>query len=281
MPFLSKLQIIQILNIITIIQVFFTHAYSEAYSSKEGHTYLTISTNFAAIFWFVLYILQFGYAFQLQFYNYTRSVHDIVENVIGYLFALNNLFMFGWLLSWMTGYFDVARIFIILFLISTSLAHHRLILNYTSNDDLTTMHITLFTHVPFSMISAYSWFVLFQKGFIDFIYKSEWLTVVLVEIMALIGFAWCFNGVFSNGRRDLIFSATIAWLLLGVGVEHVNHYEKRHSTSCIVLSVTQFIMICFILFKNSAILRSRSNNNDERSSLFPNPSTFYGTNNRY
>ncbi|CAG8749659.1 18784_t:CDS:2, partial [Gigaspora rosea] len=210
MPFLSKLQIIQVLNIITIIQVFFAHAYSEAYSSKEGYTYLTISTNFEVIFWFVLYVLQFGYAFHRQFYNYTRIVHDIVENVIGYLFALNNLFMFGWLLFW---------------------------------------------------------------GFIDIVNKSEWLTVVLVEIMALIGFAWCFSGVFSNGRRDLVFSATIAWLLLGVGVEHVNHYEKRHSTSCIVLSVTQFIMICFILLKNSAILRS--NNNDERSSLFPNPSNFY------
>ncbi|RIB30098.1 hypothetical protein C2G38_647649 [Gigaspora rosea] len=231
MPFLSKLQIIQVLNIITIIQVFFAHAYSEAYSSKEGYTYLTISTNFEVIFWFVLYVLQFGYAFHRQFYNYTRIVHDIVENVIGYLFALNNLFMFGWLLFWMTGYFDVSRIFIILFLISTSLVHHRLILNYTSNDELTTMNITLFTHAPFSMLSAYSWFVLCQKGFIDIVNKSEWLTVVLVEIMALIGFAWCFSGVFSNGRRDLVFSATIAWYALN-NFQNIHIFLKRIKMYC-------------------------------------------------
>ncbi|CAG8821369.1 27893_t:CDS:1, partial [Dentiscutata erythropus] len=217
MPIFSsplKLEIIRVINIITIILVFSAHAYSAVYSSKERYTYLTLSPNFEAIFWFALYIFQFGYALYAQFYN-TRLIHDIVENVIGYLFAFNNLFMFGWLLTINNSYLfkkmtSVSEIFILLFLISTSLAHHRLILNYAPNNDLTPTCVTFFTHVPFSMLSAYSWFVLFQKGFIDFNYESEWLAVMLIWIMAFIGFAWCFSGVFSNGRRDFIFSATIA-----------------------------------------------------------------------
>ncbi|CAG8645745.1 5452_t:CDS:2 [Acaulospora morrowiae] len=189
------------------------------------------------------------------------------------------MIMLAWMLLWATGYIIYSKIFIVLLLISTSMIHHRLMLNYTPNNDPTPKHVTLFTHVPFSMLSAYSLFILIQKGSVNFIYENEWTAVVLVWIMALIGFAWCFNGIFSYGRRDLIFSATIACLLLGIGVEHVDHYEKRHSTACIVLSATQIAMILFNLVKNLEVFGG--NGIGERSLLFPYTSNTYGTNSRY
>jgi len=68
-------------------------------------------------------------------------------------------------------------------------------------------------------------------------------------------------------------------LLFGVGVS--NQSASTLSVTCIVLAVTQIIIICFILYKNRARFTSNRSNSGERSLLFfPYQSNFYGTNNR-
>ncbi len=65
------------------------------------------------------------------------------------------------------------------------------------------------------MFSALSWLNLFYNGFIVFAQgdkKRYAITaIVLACFMSIIGIAWSTTGVFSKGKRDGVFGATIAW----------------------------------------------------------------------
>jgi hypothetical protein len=117
--------------------------------------------------------------------------------------------------------FLLSELFVLLFLISTSAAHNRLIVNYTPNHIPNSVEpkIVTFIHIPFAMLSAFSWLDLFHNGFIAFAPgydKVEYagVAIVLALFLAIIGICWCTTGVFSHGKRDGLFSFTIAWYVL-------------------------------------------------------------------
>src|SRR5947207_7407575 len=104
----TKLKILRIFNILTILLVFFSNAYFAIFSrpssgdiSDKHSTYFTPSLAFVGIFWVILYVLQFGFAFYAQFNN-SRVVQETVENDVNWLFSLSNLFMCGWLYFWVS-----------------------------------------------------------------------------------------------------------------------------------------------------------------------------------
>ena len=114
--------------------------------------------------------------------------------------------------------FILSELFVLLILISTSIAHNRLIVNYTPNHIPNSVEpkIVTFIHIPFAMFSAFAWLDLFHNGFIAFAPgydKVEYasIAIVLTWFLAIIGICWCTIGVFSHGKRDGVFSFTIAW----------------------------------------------------------------------
>src|SRR5256885_11060259 len=114
--------------------------------------------------------------------------------------------------------FAVSELFVLLILISTSMAHNRLMTKYTPNHlpPSVANKIVTFTHIPFAMFSAFAWLDLFHNGFIAFAPgydKAEYATIaiVLAWFLAIIGICWCITGVSSHGKRDGVFSFTIAW----------------------------------------------------------------------
>ena len=109
--------------------------------------------------------------------------------------------------------FILSEFFVLLILISMSITQYRLIVKYIPNHNFIPIYVISFIHIPFSMYSAYSWLALFHNGFIAFGFEKVEYALGLACVMAMIGFIGCFD-VFSKGRRDLIFSASIAWYVL-------------------------------------------------------------------
>jgi hypothetical protein len=102
----NKLKALRVFNVLTILLTFFSNSYSLIFSrpnvgeiSDNNPTYFTPSLTFIGIFWFILYILQFGFAFYAQFSN-IHIVQEVVENGVSWWFSLSNLFMCGWLFFW-------------------------------------------------------------------------------------------------------------------------------------------------------------------------------------
>src|SRR5436190_5211194 len=93
--------------------------------------------------------------------------------------------------------FILSEFFVLLILISTSIAQYRLIVKCIPNHNLIPIYVISFIHIPFSMYSAYSWLALFHNGIIAFgSEKVEYAALGLACVMSVIGFAWCFVGVF-------------------------------------------------------------------------------------
>ncbi|RIA84874.1 hypothetical protein C1645_879686 [Glomus cerebriforme] len=292
-PSSIQLKVLRTFNVLTILLSFFSNSYSIAFShpnigeiSDKHPTYFTPSLTFVGIFWFILYCLQFGFAFFAQFSN-IHIVQDVVENGVSWWFSLSNLFLCGWLFFWMRENFIISELFVLLILISTSIAHNWLITKYTPNHIPASVayKIVTFTHIPFAMFVAFTWLDLFHNGFIAFASGYENveyvnIAIVLAFILAIIGICWCITGVFSYGKRDGVVSFTIAWALLGVAVHQ--RETKSLSITCSVLALIQIIII-FIVWKkyggNSIALltsgskptRSRiaSTRNDLREPLLP------------
>jgi hypothetical protein len=104
----TQLKVLRALNFLTLLSSFSSNVYSTVFShpnvgeiSNKHPTYFTPSLIFVGIFWFILYILQFGFAFYAQFSN-IYIVQDVVENGVGWWFSLSNLFICGWLFFWVS-----------------------------------------------------------------------------------------------------------------------------------------------------------------------------------
>src|SRR5437016_1887364 len=84
----NQLKVLRVFNVLTILLAFFSNSYSTIISrpnigeiSHKNPTYFTPSLTFVGIFWFILYILQLGFAFYAQF-STVHIVQDAVENGI-------------------------------------------------------------------------------------------------------------------------------------------------------------------------------------------------------
>src|SRR6266542_3250773 len=95
-----KLKILRTFNLLSFLLVFFSNSYFMVFSGSSGEinhkypTYFTPSLTFVGIFWFILHILQLGFAFVAQFSN-LRIVQDVVENAVSWWFTFSNLFLCG------------------------------------------------------------------------------------------------------------------------------------------------------------------------------------------
>ncbi|RIA92316.1 hypothetical protein C1645_765535 [Glomus cerebriforme] len=270
----NKLNLYRIFNVFTVLTFFFSNAYSIVFArpsivdiSDKYPTYFTPSLIFIGIFWFILYILQFGFVFYAQL-NDLHIVQEVVEGVVGWWFSIINLFMCGWLFFWLRENFVLSEIFILLTLISTSIAQHKLIAEYIPNHELVPDSVISFIHIPFSMFSAFSWLAVFYNGFIilsQYGYESVEIAIGLAWFLAILGTFWCITGVFTKGKRDFIFSFTMVWSLLGIGVRQT---EKSLYITCDVLAITLLLMIFFTILKNSSnLIRNRPVDNERQQLL--------------
>ncbi|GBB99697.1 hypothetical protein RclHR1_00360046 [Rhizophagus clarus] len=255
----KKLNVLRVFNVLTILLTFFSTSYSIVFPrpnigeiSNNNPTYFTPSLIFVGIFWFILYILQFGFAFYAQFSN-IHIVQDVVEKGVGWWFSLSNLLTCGWLFFWMRESFKISEIFVLLILISTSIAHNWLMTKYTPNHLPTSVanKIVKSTHIPFAMFSAFSWLSLFHNGLVAFApgYENDVYANIAVSFawfLTIVGICWCITGLFSNGKRDGVFGFTIAWGLLGVAIQQKK--TKYLSVTCNILALAEFIII-FIVWK--------------------------------
>ncbi|CAB4423460.1 unnamed protein product [Rhizophagus irregularis] len=225
----NKLKVLRVFNVLTILLNFFSNSYSMVFSrpnvgeiSNKNPTYFTPSLIFS-----------------------------VVENGVSWWFSLSNLFLCGWLFFWIRENFIVSEIFVLLILISTSMAHNWLMTKYTPNHLPSSVanKIVKSTHIPFAMFSAFSWLSLFHNGFVAFAPGYEHdeyanIAVVLAWFLAIIGICWCITGVFSHGKRDGVFSFTIAWALLGVAIHQ--RETKNLSITCNILALAEFIIIFIV-----------------------------------
>src|SRR6266542_3240134 len=105
--------------------------------------------------------------------------------------------------------FKISEFFILLTLISNSIAHNWLMTKYTPNHLPSSVanKIVTFTHIPFAMFSAFTWLDLFHNGFVAFApgYENDEyanIAIGLAWFLAIMGICWCITGVFSQGKRD-------------------------------------------------------------------------------
>lgn len=100
-------------------------------------------------------------------------------------------------------------------LISTAIAQNYLTAEYITNHTLIPTSIVSFIHIPFSMFAAFSFFLLFHNGFIILSQqgyeKDIYSAIIAASFLTIYSIFWCTTGVFSKGKKDFIFSFTIAW----------------------------------------------------------------------
>ncbi|CAG8806477.1 24155_t:CDS:2, partial [Dentiscutata erythropus] len=111
--------------------------------------------------------------------------------------------------------FVISEFFIILNLLVISTIHHNLVVQFPpfSFPSSQVSKVAYFVHTPFSMYLGITWLDVFHNGFMALTIEKETekvLAIISAWFLAIIGFTWCITGIFSGGRRDGVFSATIA-----------------------------------------------------------------------
>jgi hypothetical protein len=111
--------------------------------------------------------------------------------------------------------FILSGFFVLLALISTSIVQNHLTAKYIPNHTLIPTSVVSFIHIPFSMFSARSCFLLFHNGFVYLAQqgyeKNVTSAIISASLLAIYSIFWCTTGVFSKGKRDFIFTITVAW----------------------------------------------------------------------
>ncbi|CAG8697048.1 170_t:CDS:2, partial [Racocetra persica] len=210
----------------------------------------------------------------LIFFSDYSSMKRLVTQGIGGLFVLSNILVFGWLVFWMLERFIISEVFIILNLLVISKIHHNLVVQFPpfSFPSSQVSKVAYFAHTPFSMYLGATFLDFFHNGFVAFTANKETeivLAIISAWLLAILGFAWCVTGIFSSGRRDGVFSATIAWCLISIAVQQRN--EKYLSVQCAILAIAQLIAIITVWIRYggrlSDSLRSTRNASREQSPL--------------
>ncbi|CAG8495908.1 2451_t:CDS:2 [Gigaspora margarita] len=152
-------------------------------------------------------------------------------------------------LIFMLEKFVISEFFIILNLLVISTIHHNLVVQFPpfSFPSSQVSKVAYFVHTPFSMYLGVTWLDVFHNGFMAFTTNKETgkvLAMISAWFLAIIGFAWCITGIFSGGRRDGVFSATIAWCLISIAVNQRD--EKYLSVQCAALAIAQLIAIIVV-----------------------------------
>ncbi|PKK62882.1 hypothetical protein RhiirC2_855386 [Rhizophagus irregularis] len=285
-----KLKILRTLNILTFLTFVSSSVYSIVLAKPSSidicdkyPTYFTPSLTFIGVFWSILFFLQFCFVSSVQFNDF-NFIQSIVEKYVDWLFSFSNLFMCGWLFFWLRENFIISEFFIVLTLLSTSLVQNLLTSKYIPNHPLIPTSVISFIHIPFSMFSAFSCFLLFHNGFIllsqqgyEDYGKNVNLAIISASLLTIYSIFWCTTGVFSKGKRDLTFSFAIVWILIGIAVQQKE--TSLLSNACYLLALIQIMVIFFILLKNClgpSKTRAESGESDERAPLFRQRMNFYG-----
>ncbi|RHZ63156.1 hypothetical protein Glove_332g37 [Diversispora epigaea] len=244
-----KLKFLYAGNIISFLLVVITQKYFLALNYdeiiKKHPTFFNPSTIFTDIFSFVFYALLFCFVLYAQF-SRNYIVQQLVEHAIGSLFIISNLLNFCWAASWLMEEFILSEIFTLLNFIVTSKIHNNIIVDFppSSLPSLQATVIVFCIHTPFSMYDAITCSNVFYNGFIAFTDMNDQYFIVasiFAWFLAVIGLAWAITGIMSKGRRDGVFSATIAWELLAIAVQQ-REFEFL-SLQCFVLALVIIVTI--------------------------------------
>ncbi|GBB83276.1 hypothetical protein RclHR1_01000032 [Rhizophagus clarus] len=279
----TKLKIFRTFNVITLLAFFSLNVYSLVISPSsidicnKYPTYFTPSLIFVGIFWSILFFLQFSFTFYAQF-NDVRIVQEVVGNFVSRWFYVSNLFMCGWLFFWMRESFILSGICVFMALTSTAIVQNHLTAQYITNHALIPTSVISFIHIPFSMFAAFSFFLLFHNGFVYLSQqgyeKNIYSAIISASFLTIYSILWCTTGIFSKGRRDFIFSLTIAWSLLGVSFQQKE--DSFLSDTICLLALSQLFVVFFIIFKNCSKATKNTTRSGERESLFQHRMNFYG-----
>jgi len=181
-----------------------------------------------AILWPIIYLLRFGFVFYIQF-SKVSIIQDVVNESIGWLFTLTNLFTLGWLWFLLKMNFVGSSFFATLFLLVASLAHYRLTVDYPPNElpSLQAKKIYFFAHASFALYTAFSWLDLFNNIYMAILKSNHeeayaLLGILFVLILGIVGLAWTVTGLFSNYQRDGLFGLTMAACLIDVAIRERN-----------------------------------------------------------
>ncbi|CAG8544902.1 6777_t:CDS:2 [Diversispora eburnea] len=153
-------------------------------------------------------------------------------------------FLLGCVLGFILG-----EIFTLLNSIVTSKIHHNIIVDFppSSFPSLQASVIIFCIHTPFSMYSAITFSNVFYNGFIAFTDMNDQYFIVAsvcAWFLTVIGLTWALTGIMSKGRRDGVFSATIAWELLAIATQQ-REFEF-FSIQCFVLAIVIFVTILVV-----------------------------------
>ncbi|CAG8492318.1 8854_t:CDS:2 [Funneliformis mosseae] len=178
-------------------------------------------------------------------------VQEVVNESVGWLFTLANLFMLGWFWFWLQLNFVGCSFFATLTLLVVSLAHYRLTVDYPPNElpYSQAKKIYIFAHVPFAIYAAFSWLDLFHNIYMAILKSNDdddyaLLGVLFVWIMGIVGFAWTVTGLFSNRQRDGLFGLAMAACLIDVAVREWDILYLSIQTSLLAgLIILSFITI--------------------------------------
>ncbi|CAG8568301.1 10785_t:CDS:2 [Cetraspora pellucida] len=275
----SKLKLLRVANLLSFLFVFIANVIaltrdpSSADIHKKHMTYFSPSLIFVGIFWILLSALFFIFVVWVQFSDYS-NMKRLVTQGIGGLFVLSNILEIGWLVFWMLEQFVISEVFIILNLLVISKIHHNLVVQFPpfSFPSSQVSKVAYFVHTPFAMLLGMTFLDFFYSGFVAFTANKE-TEIILANIsawlLAILGFAWCVTGIFSGGRRDGVFSATIAWCLISIAVQQ--RAEKYLSVQCAILAIAQLIAIITVWIRYggrlSDSLRSTRNASREQRPL--------------
>ncbi|CAI2181171.1 8435_t:CDS:2 [Funneliformis geosporum] len=250
----TSLKTLRVVNILSLIASFISSIYAYILDPREiDHKYNNIfspSIVLILILWPLMYFLRFGFVFYTQFSN-VAIVQEVVNESVGWLFTLANLFMLGWLWFWLQLNFVGSSFFATLTLMVVSLAHYRLTVYYPPNElpSSQAKKIYIFAHVPFAIYAAFSWLDLFHNIYMALLKSNNddnyaLLGILFVWIMGIIGFAWTVTGLFSNRQRDGLFGLAIAACLIDVAVREWDILYLSIQTSLLAgLIILSFISI--------------------------------------
>ncbi|KAG9286692.1 hypothetical protein G9A89_012242 [Geosiphon pyriformis] len=249
-----KLKILRVANVVSLLiaigaNVAALFAHPNMVDISNSHpTYFTPPNLFVGIFWLLLLPLLLGFVFYVQFID-SNIVQALVSQTISWYFVVSNLFFAGWAWFWLREEFVISAILIFFNTVVLFIVHQKMI-TYFPPTAIPVAHATkiiAFIHTPFSMYSAFALLDLSHSLFIAFTNLDEVYKVVacvVVWLLAILGIGWTTVGLWSGGKRDGVFGATIAWILIGIAIQQ--REVVFLSVQSIVLAIAQIFAIIFV-----------------------------------
>jgi len=216
-------------NVAALLMVLVYNYYNPMGKKKEGHegndddtgSYIS-PASFTFQIWLVIYSLLSGFVI----YQWFGSANDAVVDGVQYYHIIVCVLSVAWRFIWEQEYYLLDS-FVVL---STFLVISKIRYNLSSFYPPRNIPDHLFIHYTFTIYAGW----LLVATFLNFWIAISALNTIFLSTAAVVILGFIGSYFTDDGRRDIVFSATILWALIGIAVKH--HHNMPILVAATVLS---------------------------------------------